>query len=282
MPHRPSRPGYLVRHRTRSRRPRTASRATPPAHAPRARSRPPTVPCALRSGSRFPSPLAGEGGARAEGAGGRGGCRRPHPSLVHHFAKSTHASDSPLTFPSLRDGPLPLPQGERRMQRRNDPFQYAFEILHHFVVPESQNTKAVRFEAPRPLLLVLVGIAVLAAIDLDDQAVLEADEIDDIAFDRLLPAEFGANLMRAQCPPDPLLGLGRVTTESARDGAHRADPVTNCGFAVKLAARSITSPQRSTVASSKARPMSCNPSGRPSPERPAGTEIAGNPARLVG
>ena len=39
---------------------------------------------------------------------------------------------------------------------------------------------------------------------------------------------------------------------------------------------------RNTVSSSKARPVICRPSGNPSVESPAGTEIAGTPARLAG
>src|SRR5579862_6470193 len=45
---------------------------------------------------------------------------------------------------------------------------------------------------------------------------------------------------------------------------------------------SSAAPIRNTLASSKARPITCNPSGKPSADKPAGTAIAGNPARLTG
>ena len=56
----------------------------------------------------------------------------------------------------------------------------------------------------------------------------------------------------------------------------------NWGFAWKPAAVSSTPATLSTVSSSKARPIKCRPSGSPSAPRPAGTEIAGSPARLAG
>jgi hypothetical protein len=56
----------------------------------------------------------------------------------------------------------------------------------------------------------------LAAIDLDDQASLAADEIHDIRPDWILPNEFrAADLPRAQPVPQPLLGIGCVATQAA-------------------------------------------------------------------
>src|SRR5690242_10207603 len=52
---------------------------------------------------RIPSPLAGEGGTHCERNG-----------RVRGLGKQHVASDGPLTFPPLRGGPLPLPQGERK------------------------------------------------------------------------------------------------------------------------------------------------------------------------
>src|SRR5690348_11993800 len=206
------------------------------------------------------------------------------PSLQLRRGQSSFTS--PLTFPSLRDGPLPLPRGERSSgalsKRYDNRIEHTLDVLDHLVIPESQNAKPIRLQAPRALLLIFIRIGVLAAIDLDHQPVPEADEVDDIALDRLLAAEFGAGLVPAQYLPNAFLGIGRGSAQRAGDRGHRADPAMNCGFAVNSAARSMTSPARSTVASSKARPMICNPKGRPSPERPAGTEIAGKPARLTG
>src|ERR1700761_697706 len=53
------------------------------------------------------------------------------------------------------------------------------------------------------------------------------------------------------------------------------------GLALKSAAVSTAWAARSRVASSKALPMSCKPSGRPFSDRPAGTEMPGSPARFT-
>ena len=53
-------------------------------------------------------------------------------------------------------------------------------------------------------------------------------------------------------------------------------------MASKPAASSSTPAARSTVASSNGRPISCRPSGSPSADSPAGTEMPGRPARLAG
>src|SRR6266436_4792403 len=75
---------------------------------------------------------------------------------------------------------------------------------------------------------------------------------------------------------------GRGDLFVVRGKGHHLSPATKLGRCVKAAARSRASPTRRTVASSKARPITWRPSGSPSSESPAGTEIAGNPARLAG
>src|SRR6266403_2174319 len=56
------------------------------------------------SPAAFPSPLAGEGGDPRSGEGEGAAAE----------AESSPSGGLPLTFPSLRDGTHPLPQGERR------------------------------------------------------------------------------------------------------------------------------------------------------------------------
>src|ERR1035437_4489095 len=53
------------------------------------------------------------------------------------------------------------------------------------------------------------------------------------------------------------------------------------GLWLNPAACSIARPARKTVASSKALPISCRPSGNPLSVRPAGTASPGRPARLT-
>ena len=56
----------------------------------------------------------------------------------------------------------------------------------------------------------------LAAIDLDDQTLFAAAEIDHIGSDRILPNEFRAiHLARAQPVPKPLLDLSRIMAKTA-------------------------------------------------------------------
>ena len=64
----------------------------------------------------------------------------------------------------------------------------------------------------------------LAAIDLNDQPRFEADEIEDVAAQRYLSAEFGAGeLAVPQLAPEHGFGRGRV-------GAHLARPGSSKGF----------------------------------------------------
>ncbi len=58
--------------------------------------------------------------------------------------------------------------------------------------------------------------------------------------------------------------------------------LTIAGTALKAAASSSTPATRNIVSSSNERAITCSPSGRPSRDSPAGTEIAGKPAKLIG
>src|SRR5439155_12754111 len=82
--------------------------------------------------------------------------------------------------------------------------------------------------------------------------------------------DLGMELQAQHHFPRPLIAFDVV--------AHGQFP----GRAVKPAAFSTVRATRRSVASSKARPMSCRPRGRPSAVSPAGTEIPGRPARLTG
>jgi len=67
----------------------------------------------------------------------------------------------------------------------------AFEILVHLVVPETQDPIALAGEVIVPLRVAL-GVhlkIVLTTVDLDDEPMLEAQEIQDVAVERCLAAE---------------------------------------------------------------------------------------------
>ena len=59
--------------------------------------------------------------------------------------------------------------------------QHAIELLHDFVVPESQNA-VTSLTQPGIALVVMFGLRrVLSAVHLDDEPALVTDEIDDVA-----------------------------------------------------------------------------------------------------
>ena len=96
------------------------------------------------------------------------------------------ASDSP-TLPMLRIG-CPSPRGERRvLERQLNRLDHAVEIRTDIGIPESQRVETSLAEdrithgivSDLPLV-----ISVLAAVDLDDQAAPEADEVEVEAVQR--------------------------------------------------------------------------------------------------
>src|SRR5262252_5531525 len=63
----------------------------------------------------------------------------------------------------------------------------------------------------------------LAAVDLDDQSFLEAEEVNDILVDGCLPPELHSiELAKSKARPDPTLGIGQLFTELAGDGHSHA------------------------------------------------------------
>jgi hypothetical protein len=97
------------------------------------------------------------------------------------------------------------------------------EMLQDLVVPEAQDAKA--FGAKEGVTIKVVeAVAVLAAVDLNDQPGFEADEIEDVATQWHLAAEFGAGeLSVAERAPEHGLRPRRVC-------AHLARPVASKGF----------------------------------------------------
>jgi hypothetical protein len=101
------------------------------------------------------------------------------------------------------------------VENLENPYANTFTILGNFVVPEAQNMKAFGSKKTRSHFVAL-GVRVLSAIDVDDERVREAHEIDDVAPDRLLSSEFGSReLATAEEAPHRLLCLGHVAAEAA-------------------------------------------------------------------
>ena len=83
-------------------------------------------------------------------------------------------------------------------QRGNDGFQYVVGSFQRIVVPEAQHAKAERFECVRAFRVMGVLIEMVAAVEFDDQTMLEADEVRDATVKRMLATELRAELIRAQ------------------------------------------------------------------------------------
>jgi hypothetical protein len=79
-------------------------------------------------------------------------------------------------------------------QRLVDKGQHALQIAVDFVVPEPQNSKAFTGKVIVSLRVALgMGVEImLAAVDLDDEAVFETDEVYNIVITRGLSAEVKA------------------------------------------------------------------------------------------
>src|SRR5690606_5502484 len=77
-------------------------------------------------------------------------------------------------------------------------------------------------------------------------------------------------------------GKGKHQRDRQNNGQSPPDHHHFSGCAVKPARCSIARPALSTPCSSNGLPMICRPSGSPSELSPAGTLIAGRPARLAG
>jgi hypothetical protein len=93
----------------------------------------------------------------------------------------------------------------------DDSFGYAFHIFENVTVPETQNSEALLFQPCFAFDISLV-FRVLAAIRLDYQAMLEADEIDNIAVvdDLLSTPPQSVQSFFSQYIPKLALGIGRI------------------------------------------------------------------------
>jgi hypothetical protein len=100
-----------------------------------------------------------------------------------------------------------------------DRFEHAVGIRKHVVVPETRDTVTLVDEPTLTYRVALIG-RMLAAIDFDDQPQLATDEVDDITSDRILTDElFAFDLTGTQAVPQPLLSIGGVAAQSARNAS---------------------------------------------------------------
>src|SRR6185436_3112326 len=125
----------------------------------------------------------------------------------------------------------------------------------------------------------------------DDEAAEHEEEIDELAGvaddrgveDRAVRAEVKAQMEEDdEAGADAAETVQRFISAGAIDGRPRVAHHQGSARAVNPARSSKAKAAFNTLCSSSAWPMICRPSGRPWPSTPAGTEMAGRPARLAG
>ncbi len=126
--------------------------------------------------------------------------------------------------------PLPLAGrgrgwGELGFTLDRGTFEFVYDAVHHalyvvvdIAVPDAKDTEPLSDEVglPAGIMLALLGAAVGRTVDLEDEAVRQADEIDDVAVDgRLLSELESSRLQSAQMPPELRLGAGPSLAQGA-------------------------------------------------------------------
>jgi hypothetical protein len=85
--------------------------------------------------------------------------------------------------------------------------EHGIRFAKNFVVPEPQRTKALACE-PRVSVRVACATGVLSAVRFNDELVLEAHEVRDVATNRFLSAELCSDeSARAQLSPETVFGI---------------------------------------------------------------------------
>ena len=86
------------------------------------------------------------------------------------------------------------------------PLQYTLHLQHHLVIPKPQQAIALSAQPCIPTSVVAYLRVMLPAVEFNDQSLLHADKIDDVAAYGFLSLEFNAHkAMRPQVIPQPLL-----------------------------------------------------------------------------
>lgn len=86
--------------------------------------------------------------------------------------------------------------------------QHAFQIPHHIVIPEAQDTPPLCLQKIRSLLVIGKPILMLSTIQFYRQQLLDTSKINDELTHRMLAAETVAiNLLASQRTPQQLLGI---------------------------------------------------------------------------
>ena len=88
-------------------------------------------------------------------------------------------------------------------------------VLKNVVVPETDHTVAVGFDDLGSL-SVGQAVGMLPAVAFDDEAQAAANEVRDVAANRVLPGELNTELLRPKARPQAAFGIGHVRPKLAR------------------------------------------------------------------
>lgn len=138
-----------------------------------------------------PPPLWGRSRAAASGWGVSVASRPPTPTLPHKG-------------------------GGRILQCGVDHFDDAVRIFQAVIVPETQQSVALRLKDLRTRSILFELFVVLSPVDFDDESRLEAEKIHNIGSNRRLPTKsMAVDLLAAQSRPQSPFGLRQIATELA-------------------------------------------------------------------
>jgi hypothetical protein len=108
-----------------------------------------------------------------------------------------------------------------------DPVHGTFKRLEDLVVPESQNLVAIPRKHRRALLIVSNGLAMLPAVEFDNELGIMAGEIRNVSGDRNLPPKMPPfRFEHPKLPPQDTLCRGGVVTQYSCKSVRHAEPPT--------------------------------------------------------
>ena len=82
-------------------------------------------------------------------------------------------------------------------------------LLQSIVIPEPNHSKTFRFQISRPLSIAGKLRCMLSAVEFDDKPLLEADEVDDVRWNRMLSPKYESpEIAIFQMQPNPRFGVG--------------------------------------------------------------------------
>jgi len=106
-------------------------------------------------------------------------------------------------------------------ERATDGFQNAIEVIKHVIVPKPDDAVAVTRKLGGAPIIGLDALAVLAAVELDDQLACGTSEVGDALSDGMPPAKFPKRDTFAQGSPEHLFDIRGVSSQAPRGRCSR-------------------------------------------------------------